>query len=88
MDKRRRAIQKPRNRKLVRRYKLLKGCSRCGYKDFHGALHLHHRDPSTKASSNTKAIQLSWSPTKIKNEIRKCDVVCANCHAEIHWKEQ
>ena len=81
MDKSRNSVQKPRNRAFVQRYKTMKGCKHCGYKKYHGALHLHHRIPK---ETGGKAIQYNWSPTKIKSEIRKCDVVCANCHAEIH----
>ena len=88
MDKRRAVLQKPRNREFVRRVKLRKGCSQCGYKKYHGALHFHHLNPEEKISSGSKAIQYNWSPTKIKREMRKCTILCANCHAEEHWPDK
>ena len=58
-------------------------CERCGYDKSLRALHFHHRDPSQKdfsISNNGNAI--AWS--KIEKEIKKCILVCSNCHCEIH----
>lgn len=67
----------------------LKGgcCSKCGYNKTYGALTFHHIDP------NLKEIKLdirsltnrSWS--KILTEVEKCELVCFNCHMEIHYGE-
>lgn len=57
-------------------------CSKCGYSKYYGALHFHHRDPSTKEASWNK-IRL-WPWDKVLTELDKCDLLCANCHAEEH----
>ena len=65
-------------------------CMKCGYDRCLAALDYHHRDPATKlfhisqrvctvrADGNGKVAQA------IRAEIAKCDLVCANCHREIH----
>ena len=62
---------------LARRYKLMKGCVVCGYKEHHVALHYNHIDPSTKVRNVSRAASIKT----VKEEIRKCEVLCANCHA-------
>lgn len=57
-------------------------CIRCGYKKYYGALQFHHRDPNIKEMSITKARYRKWET--FKKELDKCDLLCANCHAEIH----
>lgn len=56
-------------------------CSVCGYFRCQRALQFHHLDPSKKdftISGKSKA----WET--IRQELDKCALVCANCHAEIH----
>jgi hypothetical protein len=57
-------------------------CQICGYdKPIPSAYDFHHRDPSQKdfgISGKTKNFEL------LKAETDKCDLVCKNCHAEIH----
>lgn len=65
----------------------LKGgqCS-CGYKKCSSALSFHHRDPKTKVFGLSKEALWKFSWEKILSEVEKCDLVCLNCHAEIHEK--
>lgn len=66
----------------VDRVKRFKGCSECGYKKNPVALQFHHVDPSTKidnVSSMRRSSYAQWG--RIKTEMRKCVVVCANCHS-------
>jgi len=65
-------------RLILERYKLLKGCARCGYREHPRALEFHHRVPSEKEF--TVSTHLSRSMKRIKTEVRKCDVLCSNCH--------
>jgi HD-like signal output (HDOD) protein len=51
---------------------------------FSDALQFHHRDHSTKEV--TPARMKLWSREKARLELDKCDLVCANCHAEIHYE--
>lgn len=42
-----------------------------------------HRDPSTKKGGVGKFVSVGWK--SLKEEIAKCDLVCANCHRERTW---
>lgn len=57
-------------------------CSVCGYQKYYGALHFHHKDPETKDMTWTKLRLHSWD--RVLQELDKCELLCANCHAEIH----
>lgn len=59
-------------------------CVCCGYDRCAGALSLHHLDPSQKEFrfGSVRAVAKSWE--KLVQELRKCILVCSNCHAEIH----
>lgn len=67
----------------VKSYKISKGCKYCGYNKCNRALHFHHRNPRQKNFDINKGCVVGGFET-VKLEIEKCDVVCANCHAEIH----
>ena len=60
-------------------------CSLCGYKKYIGALEFHHKNPSEKdfTIANQKKTKFD---DRIKKELDKCILVCANCHREIHGK--
>lgn len=75
-----------RNIKLMHRYKMMKGCEVCGYKEHPLALTFDHLDPSEKAFTIGSAGPRRKLAT-LKAEIRKCRVICANCH-NIHSGEQ
>lgn len=58
-------------------------CSCCGYNKCKAALEFHHLDPNEKEFGlGTKGLTRSWD--KIKIELDKCILLCANCHREIH----
>lgn len=59
-------------------------CACCGYDRCTSALALHHRDPSQKdfGFGDFRASAISWA--KAVMELRKCIMVCHNCHAEVH----
>lgn len=57
------------------------GCQICGYNKTVKNLAFHHlRDKEFSISS--RAFQYSWD--RILPELRKCILVCHNCHGEIH----
>lgn len=61
-------------------------CSICGYnKPIWNVYDFHHRDPSKKDFSISGK---SWSFDRLKQEVDKCDLLCRNCHSEVHWKLQ
>lgn len=62
-------------------------CICCGYDKCIAALDLHHRDPNKKDFTFSHIRMTSFEKNKeiICNELDKCDLVCANCHREIHF---
>lgn len=60
-------------------------CQTCGYsKPVPSAYHFHHVNPSEKAfgiSGSTLGFE------RLKKEVDKCNLLCANCHAETHDKD-
>lgn len=60
-------------------------CRCCGYDKCLASLDLHHINPSEKELSlgGIRANPKSWK--KIVSELRKCILVCSNCHGEIHY---
>ena len=58
-------------------------CQICGYDRCIEALEFHHLDPSQKDFGiSQKGYTRSWD--KIKEEVEKCILLCANCHREAH----
>jgi hypothetical protein len=59
-------------------------CVCCSYKKCNSSLSFHHLDPSTKSFGfgAIRANIKSWST--IVQELKKCVLVCNNCHHEIH----
>jgi hypothetical protein len=49
-----------------------------------GALDFHHRDRSQKVIAIGAAVSNGWSREKIAAEIKKCDIICSNCHRVGH----
>jgi hypothetical protein len=57
-------------------------CLICGYNKFQGALELHHIDRTKKSFGiGEKGYTRSWA--KVKIELDKCVLLCANCHREV-----
>ena len=61
-------------------------CERCGYDKCIDALEFHHLNPDEKdfglSCGDTRSLE------KLKSEVDKCIMVCANCHREIHAEER
>ena len=78
---------------IADRYKLRKGCNYCNYKKIPSVLHFHHINPKNKLFTIGDKLgrnkHLSYTLWKIiKEEIRKCIILCANCHKEETYKER
>lgn len=69
-------------RRKLRSYKLTRGCSKCGYNKCGRALSFHHINDKADSVSKMCVQGRRWE--RILEEISKCVLVCANCHAEIH----
>ena len=77
MDKRRKLI-----RKQAVEYKGGK-CFICKYDKCIKALEFHHLESDKKDFGiSAKGYTRSWK--KVKEELDKCILVCANCHREMH----
>lgn len=61
-------------------------CGICGYDKCMAVLGFHHIDPATKLFEIASGYCHSWE--KIKQEVAKCQLLCANCHMELHYNEQ
>jgi hypothetical protein len=76
-------------RTKIRKIKILElmggKCSLCGYNNNLTALEFHHVNSKEKEFVYTKLRKLKWE-TVVK-ELKKCILVCANCHREIHYPE-
>jgi hypothetical protein len=57
-------------------------CKKCNYKDCMGALVTHHTDPDKKDFNLSGAHSRSWK--SIETELKKCILLCANCHSKEH----
>lgn len=55
-------------------------CSKCGYDRCLRALHFHHTDPRMKKFHLSGSASKAWKV--IEAELKKCVLLCANCHAE------
>ena len=73
---------KDRNKKLAIRYKTIVGCLYCGLKH-PAALEFHHLDPLQKEFELSRVKAVGYK--KFKEEIRKCIVLCSNCHRIEHY---
>src|SRR5579864_9612343 len=89
------AFESARRSKIVRKefkyafVRMLKEnpCIDCGFKYPHFCMDFDHRNPSQKVLSISRMINKNWGIGKIKEEINKCDLVCANCHRIRTYKQ-
>jgi hypothetical protein len=72
----------------LRQYKSQLCCAECG-ENHPACLQFHHRDKEGK-SFTIGSIIGRWryiTLKKLQEEISKCDILCGNCHALLHWRE-
>lgn len=69
------------NRRLLSRYKKMCKCFICR-EDEPVALDLHHTDPEEKDADPSR--MTTYSTSSLRKEIRKCVVLCSNCHRKVH----
>lgn len=72
-----------RNKEFVDSYKKEHPCL-CGESDI-ACLEFHHIDASTKEYDISDMVAQCFSLEKIKIEIIKCEIKCANCHKKFHY---
>jgi 5-methylcytosine-specific restriction endonuclease McrA len=78
------AVAKRRKKIRLKSIKHMGGkCERCGYSKYPEVLEFHHKDPAQKYFNvSEKGHSRSWD--RVKKEIEKCVLLCANCHRENH----
>lgn len=59
-------------------------CISCGYNKNLSALEFHHIDPSIKEFALDLRVFSNLSDDKLNIELEKCELLCANCHREVH----
>jgi len=57
-------------------------CSQCGYSKCDETLEFHHRSGKKDFGISSKGYTRSWE--KVRQELDKCVLLCANCHRELH----
>lgn len=67
------------NIRALREYKTERGCAVCGEKD-PIVLEFNHIDASNKSFNIGETSRQGWSLKKLMEEVKKCEVLCANCH--------
>lgn len=77
------------NKKLQRQrideYKSPLSCEKCG-ESRNWLLDFHHKDPTQKSFQISQGERYGWE--KVKEEIKKCIVLCSNCHRDFHYQEK
>lgn len=75
-----------RNKNFIIEYKKAHPCKKCGFTDYR-ALQFHHARGDKFKSLSDMAHRI-YSIKNIENEIKKCVVLCANCHMILHSKQR
>lgn len=60
-------------------------CTKCGYDKCGAALEFHHINPDEKDETIARMISNHYQLDTIYTEIKKCIVLCSNCHHEFHF---
>lgn len=74
-------------RKWFYNYKKNLSCLKC-LENHPAVLEFHHKGEHKKDRNISKLIDDGCSVKKIMEEIKKCEVLCSNCHKKLHYKEK
>jgi transcription elongation factor Elf1 len=72
--------------KTIQDYKKYLGCQNCGYDKSSHALQFDHLED--KKANVSDLVRSDYGADAIWAEIEKCQVLCANCHAEVTQKRK
>jgi hypothetical protein len=79
-------LQYHRRKRWIDKIKLSAGCEICGYKEHPAALDFDHKNPDEKEFLIPRFLGRG-NIARLFREIRKCRVICANCH-RVHSRDQ
>ena len=78
-------MPRSRKQKFVRKTKQRVGCQECGKEGPIRKLHFHHLDSESKVVEVSRMNRSSaYTFNDLKNEIKKCKIVCQKCHLVAH----
>lgn len=80
-------ILKGKRRHIIDKIKTDVGCTRCGIRDVR-VLEFHHIDGSKKEFAIADYYYRQYGEARLLQELRKCKVLCANCHRIFHFEER
>ena len=72
-------------RKWLDEYKSKLACERCDERHI-ACLDFHHRDRNKKDFTLGDARANGWGTERMLLEMKKCMVLCSNCHRKLHAK--
>ena len=77
------------NKEIIGQMKANQGCAKCGDTRSY-VLDYHHIDPSVKTEGIARMVSNHYTSLNEEtlNEIKKCVVLCANCHREWHYLKE
>jgi hypothetical protein len=68
----------------LKEYKRGLRCVKCGEKH-PSCLDFHHKNPKEKDLALSMVARNGWGKERILREIKKCLILCSNCHRKLHW---
>lgn len=77
----------PTLKRYVRFVRYVMGCKECRERD-PDCLQFHHINPESKFSCVTSFHNFAFNKLKIQQEIKKCIILCSNCHDKHHAKKR
>lgn len=81
--KNKQAVNELRKRRKEELVQLMGGkCQMCGFEGNSACFDFHHKIPEEKEFNISRNITLKLE--KVKKELEKCELICANCHRTIH----
>ena len=72
---------------IVQEIKSSCSCAKCGESRGY-VLDFHHINPSEKDNTIARLTSNNYKLEKVYDEIKKCIVLCANCHREFHYLQE
>lgn len=72
---------------IVQEIKSSCSCAKCGESRGY-VLDFHHINPDEKNDTIARLTSNNYKLDKVYDEIKKCIVLCANCHREFHYLQE